>query len=410
MVFEKDNSVTNAKVVWPFYGYAAIVFLCACVLLTYHSNVLSGHYFQPQLLAITHAMSIGWATMVIFGATFQLLPVISGEKLFSEKTAQWSFYLAAISIPFLIVGFYYFVFNHLFFCAALIFITAVVLFLWNVYKTVMSSDNIHGDFILSASIYLFFTVILGFILALNFSHNILPESSLSYLKLHAHLGIIGWFLFLIIGVGSKLLPMFFISKYQNAPLLKVIYYCLHLFIILFIVSQTFIKIELLLYLSIIGFISIAIIFVYYIFQSFKNRIKKKVDITMKATLISMVCIFGILSLIPKSNLAVGYGFVIFFGWISLLILGMTFKTLPFIIWNERYINYSGKTPNPKDLYSEKLFRWMLIIYVVGFLVTLIGILLNNILLLKYSTILLLIASILYTINVFIVLTHKTNVS
>lgn len=410
MILERDNSVTNAKVVWPFYGYAALAFLGACILLAIHSNILTGHYFQPQLLAITHSMAIGWATMVIFGATFQLLPVIANKKLYSEKLAKWCFYLSAISLPFIVKGFYYFVFDHIFLCAAIVFILAVLLFILNVYKTVVSAENIHGDFILSASIYLFFTILLGFILALNFSRDILPESSLSYLKLHAHLGIIGWFLFLIIGVGSKLLPMFFISKYTNSPLLKIIYYMLHFALLVFIISQTFFRKEILLYVAIVLFIGVSLMFVYYIFQSLKHRIKKKIDVVMKSTIISISSIILILILIPKSNLAVGYGFVIFFGWISLLILGMTFKTLPFIIWNDKYINISGKTPNPKDLYSEKLFKWMLIIYIIGFVITLFGILTNIGWILNISTYLLLVASVLYTINVFKVLTHKVNVS
>lgn len=410
MILEKDASVTKANIVWPFYAYAAVAFLFACILLCIHSSILVGHYFQPQLLAITHSMAIGWASMVIFGASYQLLPVIANRSLYSETIAKWSFYLSAITLPFIIKGFYYFVFDHYFLCGAIGFIIAVTLFLWNVYKTLSNSDSIHGDFMLSACIYLFLTVVLGFVLALNFSENILPESSLTYLKLHAHLGIIGWFLFLIIGVGSKLLPMFFISKYTNVFLLKIIYFTLHIALLVFIGSQTFLNNNILLYTSIVGFISVAAMFGFYIFQSIKHRIKKKIDVVMKAAIVSVASIILIIALIPKSNLAVGYGFVIFFGWISLLILGMTFKTLPFIIWNDRYINVKGKTPNPKDLYSERLFKWMFIIYLIGFLFTLIGVLLNIILVLKMSTLLLLLASFLYTINVFKVLTHKVNVS
>jgi hypothetical protein len=54
---------------------------------------------------------------------------------------------------------------------------------------------------------------------------------------------------------------------------------------------------------------------------------------------------------------IAYGFIIFFGWITAIILGMTFKTLPFIVWNKVYHQQAGKgkTPNPKDLFSATDF-------------------------------------------------------
>ena len=79
--YVKDTNVTSAKIVWPFYAYAAVAFLCSCVLLFLKSNLLLGHYFQPSLLAITHTMAIAWATMVIIGATLQLLPVLTNKQV-----------------------------------------------------------------------------------------------------------------------------------------------------------------------------------------------------------------------------------------------------------------------------------------------------------------------------------------
>ena len=52
-----------------------------------------------------------------------------------------------------------------------------------------------------------------------------------------------------------------------------------------------------------------------------------------------------------------YGMSILLGFITSLILGQAYKTLPFIIWLQRYQKLVGKvkTPLPKDLYSEKIF-------------------------------------------------------
>lgn len=408
----KDTNVTSAKIVWPFYAYAAFAFLCSCTLLFLKSSLLLGHYFQPSLLAITHTMAIAWATMIIIGATLQLLPVLTNKQIEQTILAKYCFYLAGVSIPFLIHGFYHFIFGILFFCSAVVLIIAIFLFVWIIYATSKKTSIIQVEFILSASFYLMLTILVGFTLALNFTYTLLPVNSLVYLKLHAHLGILGWFLFLIIGVGSKLIPMFFISKYSNEFLLKIIYYTLHTSMLIFIFGQTFFNYRFVEYISFIGFISVIGMFLYFVYSAFKYRIKKKLDWAMKAAPFSKMMLIiavsiALFSLLKNNSSAMlGYGFVVFFGWISLLILGMTFKTLPFIMWNYKYAEPSSKVKNPKDLYSEFILKLMLIFYVIGVVLTLVGIFLSLEIIVFLSTALLLLASILYVINVFKILFVK----
>lgn len=403
-----DSNVTKANIVWPFYAYATVAFFVACLLLSLNSSLLLGHYFQPVLLSITHTMALAWGSMVIIGATLQLLPVLTGKSIKEVKLAKCIFYLSSISIPFLIYGFYHFVFGYVFFSAAILFIVAIIFLVWVVFQNAKSSELVQVDYVLSASVYLLITILLGFLLALNFSYSVLPESSLHYLKLHAHLGIIGWFLFLIIGVGSKLIPMFFISKYENQKLLKLMYYILHFSLLMFILSQTFFNETIVLYTSIFGIIATILMFIYFIWNSYKQRIKKQIDLAMKAApfskLMLLVCIGLVLFLIVKDDVSIiiSYGFVVFFGWISLLILGMTFKTLPFIIWNDKFAN-SKVIKNPKDLYSSILLKVMLMIYILGVVLTFAGILLKLKLMLMVSTYLLCIGALLYSINVFKIL-------
>ena len=111
-------------------------------------------------------------------------------------------------------------------------------------------------------------------------------------------------------------------------------------------------------------------------------------------------------------LIISYGFIIFFGWITAIILGMTFKTLPFIVWNKVYHSLAGKrkTPNPKDLFNQSIFKWMTIAYILGFFVFTIGILLNLEAILQIGSILLLITSILYNWNIIQLISHKPTTS
>lgn len=87
---------------------------------------------------------------------------------------------------------------------------------------------------------------------------------------------------------------------------------------------------------------------------------------------------------------------------------MTFKTLPFIIWNKVYHRRSGmgKTPNPKDLFNDKVFKVMGLAYLPALIIFVAGILTKILLLLQLGASLMLIAAVLYVFNVFKVVTHQ----
>ena len=87
---------------------------------------------------------------------------------------------------------------------------------------------------------------------------------------------------------------------------------------------------------------------------------------------------------------------------------MTFKTLPFIVWNKVYHHLAGKgkTPNPKDLFSNTVFKCMSVVYILGFVLFTAGILLHYTIVLQSAAVLLLLTSLLYNLNVIKLLLHK----
>ena len=98
---------TTHKVVIPFYVYAALSFLVATIVMFFSTAAFSQHYFHQRTLAITHTMALGWATMIILGASHQLVPVLTEAKLFSNFLAYSSFALAGTGIPLLVYAFFY---------------------------------------------------------------------------------------------------------------------------------------------------------------------------------------------------------------------------------------------------------------------------------------------------------------
>lgn len=411
---------TTHKVVLPFYLYAAFSFLACTIVLLFSGKAFTQHYFHPHILAITHVMALGWGTMIILGASHQLVPVLIEGSLYSTKLAYSSFILAAIGIPMLVYGFYVFNMSWPAKWGGRFILLSVLCYLINLAVSMAKSKakNIHAIFILTASIWLFLTVFLGLVLVYNFTSPFLSKESLAYLPLHAHIGVVGWFLLLVVGVSSRLIPMFLISKYTNVGLLWLIYILINGGLLLFVIA--FLYFPGTSYNTPIAALLLGLIlFGKYCISTYRQRIRKQVDEQMKISLLSvLMMLLPIIFLVSitgwlladklSAKMVLIYGFVIFFGWITAIIFGMTFKTLPFIVWNKIYRQKAGlgKTPNPKDLFNNKVFIVMVLTYLSGFILFIAGAYLADVFVLNFATTFLILSAVLYTYNVIKVLLHK----
>jgi hypothetical protein len=422
LISDSDSGLqqtTSYKVVLPFYVFAAVSFLISCSLLLLNTNIIQQHYFNPKTLAITHLMALGWGTMIILGASHQLLPVLIEGKLDSYFLALLSFIFAAAGIPLLVTGFYLFDTGLILQTGAILVNASVICYFLNVIGSIIESKkyNIHAFFIAAASLWLFTTTFFGLLLVFNFSRSWLPDNSIEYLSIHAHMGLAGWFLLLIIGVASRLIPMFLISKYSSPVTLWWIFALINVALFAFIILKTSGAYPNLYYSPFLLVLIALVLFGNYNYRAYKTRIRKHVDEQMKISLLSvamlllpLLCLLAVIYFIredSRSNIILLYGFCIFFGWITALIMGMTFKTLPFIIWNKVYHTRTmGKTPAPKELFSEDIFKVMGLLYLTGFVLFVAGILILNDLFLKAGAAILLASAIFYIINVVKTVFHR----
>lgn len=412
--FTKGNA-TKIGVVLPHYIFAALAFLALNVLLLFSTDAFGGHFFHPKLLTLTHIAALGWATMIIFGALYQLLPVILEVPLFSNKLALITFFLLASGTVLIAWSFWNFRVNWPLHLAACSLVTAFLLFNLNVIFTVrkVKKWTIETDFISTSGIWLFITGVIGLLMAINFQFPFLPEQHLHYLKLHAHIGMAGWFILLIIGVGSKLLPMFLLSHHVGTKKLSASYYLINFGLILFAADQLFFQTKFqVLYGSLIG-LGMAL-FGLFVLDAYRKRVRKTQDAGMKQSLLAVVLMaLPIIMMIAVSelftlpeklrlHLYLVYGISVFMGFLSALILGQTFKTLPFIVWLNRYQNLAGKIPipQPKNLYSEKLVQLQNFVYAIGFIILVIGTAIFQRQIILIGASLMVFTAVLYSWNVF----------
>ncbi|MBS1683093.1 MAG: cytochrome C oxidase subunit I [Bacteroidetes bacterium] len=416
------SRTTSYKVVLPFYVYSAAALLAGTVMLFSSSSNFLGHYFHPHILAITHTIALGWGTMIILGASHQLVPVMVEGQLYSNRLATISFWLAAIGIPLLVYGFYQFNMGWPAKWGGRFVVLAILAYLINLGMSIYKSknENVHAVFIFTSVVWLFLTAFFGLALVYNFTYSLMPNDSLHYLPLHVHAGVVGWFLLLVIGVASRLIPMFLISKYSNAHLLWRIYWLINGGLICYVLLFYLNQMQTLILIPGFCLLIAILLFVFYCYRAFKQRMRKQVDEQMKLSLLSVIMILVPIALLfliisiqhtdseTEKTLPLTYGFVILFGWITAIIFGMTFKTLPFIVWNKVYHlrAKSGKSPNPKDLFNHTIFNSMSLIYIIGFISFALGLLIREAMLLKTGSLLLLISALLYNWNVVKVVYHQ----
>src|SRR5690606_16597305 len=235
----------------------------------------------------------------------------------------------------------------------------------------------------------------------------IPRNHLDMLKLHAHAGLAGWFLQLITGVSTKLVPMFLLGKSKRGWLLYAALVLQNVGLVLFVVDGYFnpITVKMLVYAGVVALGALA--WMLYLVDAYRNRLRRKVELLMKHTAVSFACLVTGFALLPitgylsDSRWVSLYGTFLFLGWITGIILGKTFKTLPFIVWSMHYKHLTGKTkvPLPKELYSERLIGYQYYLYLFAFVSLVAGVVANYIPVIRLALILWLILAALYAANV-----------
>ncbi len=419
-----SQNAPSPKVVVPHYVFGGLTLLLTSLLIVFYPKSFTQHFFSAQLLAITHLLVLGWITMIIFGALYQLLPVIMEVKLYSEQLAKFSFGLLGIGTIMLAFAFWHFSFDSIMYVAGSSIVISVGLFVANVLLTAQSSNKkvIERTFIISSVIWLLFTVLAGLTLAINLSHPFLKVSHIELLKLHAHAGLVGWFIQLIIGVSSKLLPMFMVAHGVGTKRLNFAFYAINIGLLVGIVSL-YLQIKIGIVISAVLIVAGIISYLSFLIESYKKRIKKQLDIGMKQSALSyailVIPLFLVFTLLFNFEfldnltlpLSVAYGSAIVIGFITSLVMGQTYKTLPFIVWLKVYKGRVGKVvlPLPKDLYSEKVANAQVWLFAAGFVFLLIGISSSSKNLVMLGGIILLLSVTLYNFNILKIVFHKARI-
>ncbi len=419
-----DNA-PDISTVKPHFLFAAIGLLVLGILLVLSADFFLGVYYDHRLLAVTHTAVLGWLMMLIFGSLYQLIPVIFDTALYSEKLAKFTFWLTAFSIGFLVYTFWIGDYTNLLPYAATSMYLSLFFFIFNIMMSYKNAriKNFKSLFILSAVFWLLMTETEGLLTALNFKYHFYKASHVTHMHNHAIMGLIGFFVMMIFGVGTTLIPMFLISHRLNEKFVKYAFIFLNIGLSGLIITKYLSDNQYLIFVFWFMIIAGIIFYFRYIYESYKHRMKKTLDVGMKYTMLSLVFVSlpvllsFLMIILPQTGLKLYaeiiilmFGMSMIFGFFTTIALGQTYKTLPFIIWLEKYQKLVGKfhTPLPRELYNEKVAGIQFYLYMLFLLLSFFGLILQLNMVIRMATILFLLVAILYNYNVWLMFFHDSN--
>lgn len=362
MIVRPDSRGPHLPLAFMSFGLASLVTLGAVFLLGLAS--IAGAWFRnPWALVATHLFTLGFATPVICGAFYQLVPVLAEAPLRWPRLGWVHLALHISGFLTLLAGFCHLVPGLMIIGGSLLFTGALLLVIGMV-GTLGQSPKWHPalTYICVALLYLLLVFSLGLTLALNWQMGFLGASTRAHLIDHAIWGFGGWFTLTILGVALRLVPLFTLTHEEPGRLALPV-------LLLFNVGLT-----VALWWRAVGLVLVAVAVLIYLVEMglvLRHRVRRVWDISLRYAghgvlwlgVSGVLVIWGALrGLTPGRAVGALYGLAI--GWVGLLIVGHLFKIVPFLIWTHRYAARAGreKVPMLADLYSQRVadaIRWLL---------------------------------------------------
>lgn len=365
------------RLIAPFFIISMLIYAFSVVLM-FGFNPSLLHTNNLEVLGFVHLFLLGFMMMSIFGAMAQLVPVVLEVEHFAVELYYIIYPLLFIGSVLMAIGFYSYPLLLSF--GGLVALIAFVIFMFETFMTLkgVKKLNFVSTTVLFANIFLLFGIIVGFVMALAYGGFVTIDID-SWLKVHMFLVLFGYVGFTIMGLSYILIPMFWLSHSFDTLYLKVALWSLGLSIVMVLFGEMF-NIG---FLSFLSNITLFIAFCFYIYELYliyKTRARMQKDIYYKymiyfgfAFILSLL-IIGLYLFTQSNKLLVVFGFIVFFGVITPLIVGHLYKIIPFLVWFERFSPLVGKQKVPMlvDMVPERSAHFAYTFHLVAFVMILIA--------------------------------------
>jgi hypothetical protein len=350
--------VGGARLPLAFIGGGLVALAAGTAWLARESGGGLPPHLHPRVVALAHLWLPGFLLSVCLGASYQLMPVVLGTPPRSSAAMLWAHAaLHGIGVSLLVTGLASgnYVWAGAGGLALALGVVWLALVTWRTFARSARRDVAAWSFPLAAA-WLLATVLAGVTLAANRHAPFLPLSTLDLLRAHAHLGLVGYFLTLLQGVTFQLVPMFTLGEARRPRLALAGLISAQAGLLLLAPGLAWAwrpAIGLGVALLLAGLCGTGVALA----ATLRSRRRRVLDPGIKAFVLglfflALAAVFGgalALGWLPPDRSlpgAVSYGLLVVTGGLSLTVLGMLCKILPFLVWMKAYGPHVGRRPVP----------------------------------------------------------------
>lgn len=361
--------------------------------------------FAGPSLVMVHLTTIGWLTLLMFGALFQFVPVITQQHLLHQDLSLAALVLIELGLLAMIAGFLLLGSGSV--AAAVLPVGGAVVLsgaLVGVVNLVVPITRKHplpisGWFIVAGFCFLALTVLLGISYGIALSVPAFAPFTArvfgSGIEYHITAGLGGWFTLVAIGVSYELLPMFMLAPHQRGALGTAVLATVLAGFVVTIgagLAQGFAGSGgLLAVLEQVGRALIGAAVVLYLIdvvRLYRSRKRAHIELHNQVAIGAFVALGlalllgGVVTLSGAPPAGVpAFALFVMLGWLSGLAVTQLYKIIPFLAWLNRYGNMMGKgrVPRVQDLVNEKKALPIFVAWFAAVLVTVAGVLAEQVL-------------------------------
>ncbi len=393
----------------------AFFYIVTSFVLPFYADELGGYFVSSTIASLSHLYLLGFVMMIIFGAMYQLVPVILEIPLFSKDFAYIQFYLYVVGLGLMAYAFAHEEMLFLLPYGSLLVYISMLIFTVNIFLTYRNIEewSISAKYIFVSNIFLLIAVTLGLIAALNLFYGFLESDLLQIVRAHMAGVLVGYVMMTIMGVSLILIPMFSLSHgFDEKPIDRGFY-----FVTAGVGLYIFGAFEDIFWIEAAGVAGMLIslgLFARQMWIIFTKRIRKQNDFWAKNMIASFVffivsiVVFVLSYLFEWTALGMFGGYLFFFGFLATIIIGHIYKILPFLVWYQRYSPLVGKQKVPmlNDMVVEKVADWQFWITLAGTVVSSFGVLFANSVLFIGGTVVMALSAFLVLYNIYYTLSYR----
>lgn len=353
-----------------FLGTAHVSLALAFVFAGLWPQAVAGFFYHAWLIGLVHLITLGWISFSIVGAFYVVAPLALRLSMPVRRADYVAYALAAIGLIGMVGHFWIQHYNGMAWSAGtiasgLLYMTARIA-IQTQHASIPRAVKLH---IVLACANFWIAATMGLLIACDKVEHFLPGFVLSNVFAHAHMAAVGWALMMVVGIGYRMLPMWFPSKMPSGRSLYVTSALIEtgvvgLFVTLLFGSR----------LSVFFGISIVtglIVFAAHVVWMLCHRVSKPVDAprpdfahlhgAAAAAWLAAAAALGITLLVnPTSplmlHIAAAYGVFGLIGCLSQMVVAMEARLLPMVTWFWAYAasNYRVPPPSPHVMRDRSL--------------------------------------------------------